>query len=66
MSNQSTQFKTLIQNEMKRLESIVAHSDQTYPVVFRPYVFSRQRSKKAKISPYIRFLSFARMVQFLF
>lgn len=66
MTTKPTQFKTLIQNEMKRLESIVAQSDQVYPVAFRPYVFTRQQPKNQKISPYFRFLSFARMVQFLF
>lgn len=66
MNTHTTQFKTLIQNEMKRLESIVAQSDQTYPVAFRSYVFARQQPKSPKISPYVRFFSFARMVQFLF
>lgn len=62
-----SQFKSLVQNELKRLESVIAHNEQTYPVAFRPYVFARQqRSAAPKPSRYYGFLSFVRVVQFLF
>jgi hypothetical protein len=67
MNTTSTQFKTLIQNEIKRLESVIAHNEHSYPVAFRPYIFARQEaSTKQKPSRYYGFLSFVRVVQFLF
>jgi hypothetical protein len=58
-----TQFQSLVQNELTRLEGIVAHNESLYPIAFRSY---RSVVEQSQPSSYYRFFSFVRMVQCIF
>jgi|GEM_PF-3671594 len=60
----TTQFQSLVQNELTRLEGIVAHNESLYPITLRSYRTATVR--RARPSSYYRFFSFVRMVQFIF
>jgi hypothetical protein len=60
----NTQFKSLVQTELKRLEGVIALNElHSYPVAFHSY---RSLPAKKQPSPYTRWFSFMRVVQFLF